>query len=99
MGLFGGKNDKDKEKKKEQPLPQLPSIPQQKRLFIPKRRINIDVASREYKIFRQRDIKMLSWYERLCRLSAKIFHSLGATMAKLRKSYATLGGLSISSSH
>jgi len=80
MGIFGGKSDKDKDKdkknkKKKEEGPQLPKIPSPKRssLFIPrKKKVRIDIDSREYKIFRQKETVKLGWYERLCRLSAKI---------------------------
>lgn len=94
MGLFGGKKekekDKDKKKKKKEEGPPLPSFPEQKRLFIPRRRIKINVASREYKMFRERDVKKLSWYERLCQLSGKILdvNASGKTKTDLEQAIA-----------
>jgi len=78
MGIFGGKKDKDKDKDKKNKKdegPELPKLPEaaKRGLFIPrKRKIKIDVDSREYKLFRHKERVKLNWYERLCRLSANI---------------------------
>ncbi len=98
MGIFGGKKDKDKEKKdkkkKEENLPPLPRMPGKGRLFLPrKRKVRVDVESREYKIFRRKEKVKLSWYERLCRLSAKIvtMKASGKTKTNLEQAIAFTG--------
>ena len=69
MGLFG----KKKEEKDEKPSKRLLPVEMRKRVYLPARaRPRINLASREYRLFRRTEKRKLNWYERLVGIASRI---------------------------